>query len=125
MNRNEKHILVAEFMGASVKLEGEYYNTYTWTNGNRMIQSTPINWDGNPETTLENLYAHLCNSEYGRWGKFDNDWNALMQVIEKLKSVTEEPEDLDVLRDILWWGSIEQVFDSVIDNIIDYNAKQI
>lgn len=52
---------------------------------------------------------------------YHESWDWLMPVIDKLKSVTEEPEELDVLRDVLWWGSIENVFDSVVDNIIDYN----
>lgn len=54
---------------------------------------------------------------------FNKDWNWLMPVIDKLKSVTEEPEELDVLRDILWWGSIKNVYNSVVDNIQDYYER--
>jgi len=46
-----------------------------------------------------------------------------MPVIDKLKEVIEEPEDLDSLKDVLWWGDISNVFHEVVDVIKYYNTQ--
>jgi len=55
--------------------------------------------------------------------KFHNSWDWLMPVIDKLKEVIEEPEDLDSLKDVLWWGDISNVFHEVVDVIKYYNTQ--
>ena len=45
---------------------------------------------------------------------FNCSWDWLMPVIEKIKSETEEPEDIDALKHIIWWGTIEDVYMEVL-----------
>lgn len=56
--------------------------------------------------------------------EFHSSWNWLMPVINKLKEVTEEPEDLDPLKEVLWWGNIEDVFQEVVQQIKWYNTQK-
>ena len=57
--------------------------------------------------------------------KYNSSWDWLMPVIEKVKSVTQEPEELDTLRDTLWWGSMEDIFNEVVDYIKRINSGEI
>lgn len=52
------------------------------------------------------------------------DWNWLMEVIDKLKEVWEEPEELDNLKDALWWDNIRGVYEMVVDLIKEYNEQK-
>ena len=56
--------------------------------------------------------------------KFDKDWNWLMPVIDKLKEVWEEPEELDNLKDALWWDNIRGVYEMAVELIKEYNQQK-
>lgn len=56
--------------------------------------------------------------------EFHSSWDWLMGVVKKLQEVTEEPEELDNLKDVLWWGNIENVFREVVDYIKIYNENK-
>jgi len=51
--------------------------------------------------------------------RYNKDWNELMAVIDKLQGDVKEPEELDELKDALWWNDIEVVFDYAFDAIYE------
>ena len=57
------------------------------------------------------------------WWNFQNDWNDLMFLIDKIKEVWEEPEELDNLKDALWWDNKRGVYEMAVDLIKEYNKK--
>ena len=57
--------------------------------------------------------------------KYHTSWDWLMPVIDQIQKVTEEPEELDALKDTLWWGDIEHVHEDVVDIIKRINSGEI
>ena len=57
--------------------------------------------------------------------QFHTSWDWLMPVIDKIKYVTQEPEELDTLKDTLWWGTIEVVYTEVVETIEKINSGEI
>ena len=81
MTRNQKNKIVVEFMGGILcnsTSDGEdvYINIPDWFSKR----------DGTSTWSISMLM-------------YDKQWNWLMPVIDKLKSVTEEPEELEYLND--------------------------
>jgi hypothetical protein len=54
---------------------------------------------------------------------YHSSWDWLMPVVEKIKSITEEPEEIDPLRDTLWWGNKMDVWYECVELIKEYNAQ--
>ena len=57
----------------------------------------------------------------GKILEYHKSWDWLFPVINKIKSIIEEPEELDILKQVLWFGSIEDVYNEVVDFIKEYN----
>ena len=126
----ENNKLIAEFMGWKIeKLQLDpQFPTQQWlksTNGStwdsqRCIFIGEENWEKKLEIVSSEMLQDLCKY---RCSKYSFDWNELMPVIYKLQSVTDEPEELDVLKDVLWWGRIEDVYQTVVELINYYNER--
>lgn len=86
----------------------EFDNTWSWSD------SPMFYCQGNREYVID------CVADYV---KYATSWDALMPVINKLKSVWEEPEELDELRSSLWWNDINYVYEDVVELIKEYNKR--
>lgn len=98
----ENNKLIAEFMQLQLTNNGWYDNEET------LIHLTDLQ---NGDNTWDTLHFHESF-----------DW--LMPVIDRLQNVTEEPEELDYLKDTMWWGTISDIYKEVIECINEYNKKE-
>ena len=96
MNTIEINKLFADFMGYEILLGG-YVDIYP---NIEIVESLPL------------LEWHFT------------DYNSLMQVVNKLQSVTEEPEELDDLKQSLWFNSIADLRTDLADAIQWYNKQK-
>lgn len=124
MNTTENNKLLAEFMGAKVIQENNYFMAYNWQN-NQIVSMTPTTfWDENPEKTLLKIYETLLNPAFGRWGRFHSDWNWLMEVIDTIKAqILEEYTLIDKIDDALISIDIEAVYAACLEFIEWYNKN--
>ena len=94
----EGNKLIAEFMSDFPKVGNKYaFEKYPSFFEESMLKDSGLSW-----IHKKHLSYHLS-------------WDWLMSVIEKLKEKCEDPEDLDSLKDSLWWGSIEDVWKEVVN----------
>lgn len=92
--------LIAEFMGGKIGKGG--------TNKNPAYINVPITHpDG--QTQKWTLAAKEL--------RYNTSWDWLMPVIDKIKNECEEPEELDSLKDVIWWGTISDVYKEVCELI--------
>jgi len=56
-------------------------------------------------------------------GQYHTSWDALMPVVQKLQTVTEEPEELDDLKYNLWFNTFDSVYAEVVYCIKQHNAN--
>lgn len=78
----EDKYMIAQYMGAKIlEKDGRFYK-YDYK-GN-IVGSTPITIWGTKEETFK-CELQRMTAPYGRWGKYDFDWNELMPVIQKLE----------------------------------------
>lgn len=89
----DNNMLIAEFMHSK-----DETGAYTW-------------YDGNPS---ENS-VWIAYTEHS--AKFNTSWDWLMPVIDKIKNECEEPEELDSLKYVIWWGTISDVYKEVCELI--------
>lgn len=82
----ENNKLIAEFMGAKVKLIDNQYYFYDWKN--KLCSITPTTWNNTPEETLNRIWEIALKKD-GRLGQFHKDWNWLMEVVEKIETISE------------------------------------
>jgi len=55
------------------------------------------------------------------FNQYHTDWNRLMQVIENITELCEEPQELDELKHALLCVDIKSVYFIVVEFIKDYN----
>lgn len=99
----ENNQLIAEFMGWKHCL-----NVHHESKSPTYVRSTGY---GTQWQTIEQM-------------KYHSSWDELMPVIDRLQNVTEELEELDYLKETLWWGTISDVYEEVINCINEYNKKK-
>ena len=100
--------LIVEFMNVKPTFNS-YSNKYTWNDGIFFSVATTTE-----ELTMNAIVKYV---------KYHTEWNWLMPVVKKIQSVTEEPEEIDDLRDMLWLGSVSDVYEVVVDTIDRYNRQ--
>jgi hypothetical protein len=107
----EGDILIGQFMGAS----------YGEDDPNEVSRNGYIKLPDDSEY----LFPHwTVRFSWVEELKYHSSLDWLMPVIDKLKSVTEEPEDLDTLKDTLWWGTILDVWKECVELIKEYNKNK-
>ena len=82
---------------------------------------------GHPELFELRWADQYFDANRNRIGKhllYHSSYDWLMPVIRKLQSVTEEPEELDDLKQSLWFNDIKDVFIYVVDAIQWYNKQK-
>ncbi len=131
MRTEEGNKLIAEFMGfkryfPNMTSDSELSLHYKYPNVDNVFDETLF--IGEFVCTRTNgIKVYKCsifditNSRHVKDYRFNSSWNWLMPVIDKIKSTTEEPEELDNLKDTLWFGSIEDVYWKVVDFIKEHN----
>lgn len=102
---NENNKLIAEFMGIA------------WKEGQKCFDGINV-----PEHYKQFLNPGKFWFPPGEI-MFHASWDWLMPVIQKIKSVTEETEEIDELKDVLWWGGITEVYNEVINCIGNYRVE--
>ena len=55
---------------------------------------------------------------------YHTSWDSIMPVLRKIQSLTEEPEDIDHMKDAFWMNSIEYLHTDIVDWIIEYNQNK-
>ena len=84
------------------------------------FQKTSIGWfDYNEHLCLPNTSDNTFDEL-----KFQSDWNWMIPLIRRIQEVCEEPEEIDYLRDTLWFGTIGDVYKDCIEFIINYNTTE-
>lgn len=96
MNANNNNKLIAEFLGYSQPHPAYPKTTYWYKEGEA------------PLTILS----------------FDTDWNWLMKLVKQVQSACEEPEEIDSLKESLWWSEKEQVYNECVDFIKEFNKQK-
>ncbi len=81
----------AEFLGASIFEEEGRWKAKNWNNKqhypNQITSSTPLTMWGSKEETHHKLLLDQVNESYGRWGKFNSDWNCIMEVMDAIEKI--------------------------------------
>lgn len=90
--------LIAEFMG---------------------VQRTDLGWYDAEELlqlgyTMDNTFDELL---------FHRSWDWLMCVVHRIQSLTEEPEEIDHLKEDLWFNEIKYVYKSCVVIIEGINSR--
>lgn len=114
--------LIAEFMGYPCKM---------WVDPDVVMNSDYhcVSIQSVPDSDMLTVCYNHGYSEAEAYGHelvdvvppFDLFWDWLMPVIEKIRDVVSEPEELDVLRDLIWDYRIHIVHQEVIRLITDIN----
>lgn len=100
MNANNNNKLIAEFLGQKEEIIELPQFGYMTASGN---------WKD-----------EFKISEF----KFHKDWNWLMELVKQVQSACEEPEEIDSLKEALWWSEKEQVYNECVDFIKEFNKQK-
>lgn len=102
-NKDTFNKLCAEFLGGSIYLEEGRWHVRNWNNSKHypleIISHCPSTMWGTKEETYNQIVKEKVAS-YGSWGKFDSDWNWIMEVVTKIHQQLKPDSSLkqDLIR---------------------------